>query len=203
MWPLTVCLNRLSVGEAGSKKFYDKRSENSRTQIVFRTDIFQKLALGAPDWSHWSAIVTLKITYWKYWLHVNIRGAISCNNFSSATKTNSFLSGTKTSVARGRSRRLKMDSLVIFKEKWALWVYSMKAYVPPARRLRLESTVVNHRWNHRAAFLSASNAYIARRTRRKAKSPGNFNCSWKHRMLCIKGPQWLMGLPTARKGGKS
>ena len=32
-----------------SKKFYNKCSENSRSQIVFRTDIFQKLTLGAPE----------------------------------------------------------------------------------------------------------------------------------------------------------
>ena len=32
-----------------SKKFYDKYSENSRSQIVFRTDIFRKLTLGAPE----------------------------------------------------------------------------------------------------------------------------------------------------------
>ena len=31
-----------------SKKFNNKCSENSRSQIVFRTDIFQKLSLGAP-----------------------------------------------------------------------------------------------------------------------------------------------------------
>ena len=31
-----------------SKKFYNKCSENSRFQIVFRTDIFRKLTLGAP-----------------------------------------------------------------------------------------------------------------------------------------------------------
>ena len=31
--------------------FYNKRSENSRSQIVFRTDIFRKLTLGAPVWS--------------------------------------------------------------------------------------------------------------------------------------------------------
>ena len=31
------------------KKFYNKSSENSRSQIVFRTDIFWKLSLGAPD----------------------------------------------------------------------------------------------------------------------------------------------------------
>ena len=37
------------LGEAGRKKFYKKCSENSRFQIVFRTDIFQKLTLGAPD----------------------------------------------------------------------------------------------------------------------------------------------------------
>ena len=30
------------------KKFYNKCSENSRSQIVFRTDIFRKLSLGAP-----------------------------------------------------------------------------------------------------------------------------------------------------------
>ena len=32
-----------------SKKFYNKCSENSRSQIVFRTDIFRKLTLGAPE----------------------------------------------------------------------------------------------------------------------------------------------------------
>ena len=31
-----------------SKKFYNKCSENSRSLIVFRTDIFRKLTLGAP-----------------------------------------------------------------------------------------------------------------------------------------------------------
>ena len=36
-------------GEAGKQKFYNKCSENSRSQIVFRTDIFRKLTLGAPD----------------------------------------------------------------------------------------------------------------------------------------------------------
>ena len=30
-------------------KFYNKCSENSRSQIVFRTDIFRKLTLGAPE----------------------------------------------------------------------------------------------------------------------------------------------------------
>ena len=35
-----------------SKKFYNKSSENSRSQIVFRTDIFRKLTLGAPEWIH-------------------------------------------------------------------------------------------------------------------------------------------------------
>ena len=36
-------------GRQAAKKFYNKCSENSRSQIVFRTDIFQKLSLGAPD----------------------------------------------------------------------------------------------------------------------------------------------------------
>ena len=31
-----------------SKKFYHKCSDNSSSQIVFRTDIFRKLTLGAP-----------------------------------------------------------------------------------------------------------------------------------------------------------
>ena len=33
-----------------SKKFYNKCSENSRSQIVFRTDIFPKIAVGCPCW---------------------------------------------------------------------------------------------------------------------------------------------------------
>ena len=32
-----------------SKKFYNKCSENSRSQIVLRTDIFRKFLLGAPE----------------------------------------------------------------------------------------------------------------------------------------------------------
>ena len=32
-----------------SKKFYNKCSENFRAQIVFRTDIYQKLKLAAPE----------------------------------------------------------------------------------------------------------------------------------------------------------
>ena len=34
--------------------FPNKCSENSRSQIVFRTDIFRKLTLGAP--AYWGAI---------------------------------------------------------------------------------------------------------------------------------------------------
>ena len=34
--------------DQASNKFYNKCSENSRSQIVFRTDIFRKLTLGAP-----------------------------------------------------------------------------------------------------------------------------------------------------------
>ena len=40
---------RKSQEMQASKKFYNKCSENSRSQFVFRTDIFQKLTLGAPD----------------------------------------------------------------------------------------------------------------------------------------------------------
>ena len=36
-------------GEVGKQEIYIKYSENSRFQIVFRTDIFQKLTLGVPD----------------------------------------------------------------------------------------------------------------------------------------------------------
>ena len=37
------------LGEAGKQEIYNKCSENSRSQIVFRTDIFRKLTLGAPN----------------------------------------------------------------------------------------------------------------------------------------------------------
>ena len=36
-------------GRQASKKFYSKCSGNSRSQVVFRTDIFRKFTLGAPD----------------------------------------------------------------------------------------------------------------------------------------------------------
>ena len=36
------------LGEAGKQEIYHKCSENSRSQIVFRTDISRKLTLGAP-----------------------------------------------------------------------------------------------------------------------------------------------------------
>ena len=43
------CLDvRKSQERQASKKFYNKCSENSRSLIVFRTDIFRKLTLGAP-----------------------------------------------------------------------------------------------------------------------------------------------------------
>ena len=40
-----------------SKKFYNKCSENSRSQIVLRTDVFRKLTLGAPVKTHQCYIV--------------------------------------------------------------------------------------------------------------------------------------------------
>ena len=43
-----VCVSQAKEKQA-SKKFYNKCSENSRSQIVFRTDIFRKLTLGAPE----------------------------------------------------------------------------------------------------------------------------------------------------------
>ena len=36
------------LGEEGKQEIYNKCSENSRSQIVFRTDISRKLTLGAP-----------------------------------------------------------------------------------------------------------------------------------------------------------
>ena len=39
---------RKSSERQASKRFYNKCSENSRSQIIFRTDIFRKLTLGAP-----------------------------------------------------------------------------------------------------------------------------------------------------------
>ena len=45
--PLFRCSKIL--GEAGEQEILQKCSENCRSQIVFRTDIFRKLSLGAPD----------------------------------------------------------------------------------------------------------------------------------------------------------
>ena len=40
---------RKSYERQASNKFYKICSENSRFQVVFRTDIFQKVTLGAPE----------------------------------------------------------------------------------------------------------------------------------------------------------
>ena len=48
-----------------SKKFYNKCSENSRSQIVFRTDIFPKIAVGCP-WRRSQIDSTVSCEYMNY-----------------------------------------------------------------------------------------------------------------------------------------
>ena len=48
---------RKSLEKQASKKFYNKCSENSRSQIVLRRDVFRKLTLGAPVKTHQCYIV--------------------------------------------------------------------------------------------------------------------------------------------------
>ena len=47
-----------------SKKFYNKCSENCRSQIVFRTDIFRKLSLGAPVVSVLTCTLRAEVSFW-------------------------------------------------------------------------------------------------------------------------------------------
>ena len=71
-----------------SKKFYNKCSENSRSQIVCRTDVFRKLTLGAPDrskgWSFQVAEIRIHGQYWFLslvyggWIRKGIRWRESC-----------------------------------------------------------------------------------------------------------------------------
>ena len=42
---------RKSSREARKQEILQQCSENSRSQIVFRTDIFRKLTLGAPEYT--------------------------------------------------------------------------------------------------------------------------------------------------------
>ena len=37
------------IGRQATEKFYNKCSKDRRSQIAFRTDIFRKFTLGAPD----------------------------------------------------------------------------------------------------------------------------------------------------------
>ena len=53
-----------------SKKFYNKCSDNSSSQIVFRTDIFRKLTLGAPG------LLVLLVSY-----YVVVLGIVRCLQF--------------------------------------------------------------------------------------------------------------------------
>ena len=49
--------------EIVSKKFYKNCSENSRSQIVFRTDIFRKLTLGAPELTPFSLFLVCRCLF--------------------------------------------------------------------------------------------------------------------------------------------
>ena len=76
------------LGEAASKKFYNKCSENSSSQIVFRTDIFPKIAVGCP-WYNYNVKTSDRV----HFLLACIAGAGSCerrNKFNQ--KTNRLLS---------------------------------------------------------------------------------------------------------------
>ena len=37
------------LGEAGKQEILQQKFQKARSQIAFRTDIFRKLTLGAPD----------------------------------------------------------------------------------------------------------------------------------------------------------
>ena len=61
-----------------SKKFYNKCSDNSSSQIVFRTDIFRKLTLGAPVfffffWPFQQALQLLEKESIYHFLHTYLR----------------------------------------------------------------------------------------------------------------------------------
>ena len=55
----TIFLDIQTSQERQASNLYNKCSENSKSEIVFRTDIFRKLTLGAPvDWSSLDFIVS-------------------------------------------------------------------------------------------------------------------------------------------------
>ena len=57
-----------------SKKFYNICSENSRSQIVYQTDIFRKLTLGAPE-SPFCIYIYIYSLYTSnnHWLWIRVR----------------------------------------------------------------------------------------------------------------------------------
>ena len=76
------------LGEVGNKKFYNKCSENSRSQIVFQTDVFRKFTLGAP--------VTFLYAPQKKEMSGNaakMKGAcaVNCVHFIDGTKNRAFV----------------------------------------------------------------------------------------------------------------
>ena len=50
------------LGEAGKQEILQQYFENSRSQIVFRTDIFRKLTLDAPRTCTLHAVALMKIS---------------------------------------------------------------------------------------------------------------------------------------------
>ena len=99
---------RKSYKKQASKKFYKKCSENARSQIVFRTDIFLKLTLGAP-----AIYDEMKRSVWKE----------LCNklNFTSKTNCNSF---EVTPIIRTAYITKKTETAHLCLSPFCLWVVS-------------------------------------------------------------------------------
>ena len=82
---------RKSQERQASKKFYTKCSENSRSQMVFGTDIFRKFTLGAPEISAISIFISLKR---KLRLLLTCQVELADLTLSFVVLSNTYLSGT-------------------------------------------------------------------------------------------------------------
>jgi len=78
------------LGEAGKQYFYNKCFENSRSQIVFRTDILPKIVVGCscyrPKRTRMEVIVRELALYFAADNNVSLRQAQNCREDPKTTR---------------------------------------------------------------------------------------------------------------------
>ena len=108
---------RKSQERQAIKKFYNKSSENSRSEIVFRKDIFRKLTLGALDY------MSIYNRFCKV-LYVNVN---KCCDISMTRERRIYDLGTKSKWDGNIENRSSRE--VLSSGAFPLWIESILRHI--------------------------------------------------------------------------